>query len=297
MPHGLKLGLSSYSFRPLMQAGQMRIEDVFAWLQKHGGEHLELASLSVAPEGGDLGYELGADAEMLDRLKTASSQTGIPLSGICIGADFIGAERRTQIERTKRYVETCASLGLRHLRHDVVMWSRRQAELGEFEREFAGIVDACAEVAEHAARHDVIASVEDHGFFMNGSERISRLLHAVASSNFRMTLDIGNFLCVDEDPLTGTRAGLPLASFVHLKDFYVRRESPGPGWLQTHGKQYIRGSVFGYGDLPVELILRDILASGYQGFVSLEYEGNEPTQFGCETGLNNIKRILGKIAG
>jgi L-ribulose-5-phosphate 3-epimerase len=294
----MKIGLSSYSFRPLMLDGSMRIEDVFAWIRDNGGEHLELATLSVAPVGEDMQYDLGADQETLDRLKTVTAETGIPISGICIGANFIDADtRRTQIERAKRYVELCDRLDVRFLRHDVVPWSLRATEAAEFEQAFPVIVDACREIAAHAERLGVIASVEDHGFLMNSSERIKRLIHAVNSSSFKMTLDVGNFMCVDEDPLMATRASIRHASFVHLKDFYVRPTKPGPGWLETLGGQHIRGSVFGFGDLPVTEIIRSVVQSGYDGFVSLEYEGNEPTLFGCETGLANARRLIAEVTG
>lgn len=292
----MKIGLSSYSFRPLMLDGSMRIEDVFAWVRDNGGEHLELATLSVARPGEDMQYDLGADREMLDRLKAASAETGIPISGICIAANVIDKDtRRAQIERVKRYVELCDRLDVRFLRHDVVPWSLRATEAAEFEQAFPVIVDACREIAEHAERLGVVASVEDHGFLMNSSERIKRLIHAVGLPNFKMTLDVGNFLCVDEDPLMATRASIRHASFVHLKDFYIRQAKPGPGWLETLGSQHIRGSVFGFGDLPVTEILRSVVQSGYDGFISLEYEGNEPTLFGCETGLANARRLIAEI--
>ena len=295
----MKLGLSSYSFLPLMRNGSMQIEDVFSWVRDHGGEHVELATFSVAPEGTDIHYRLGDDSESLDRLQTASRDTGIPLSGICIPANFIGqgeAERRAQIERAKHYVELCDRINVRFLRHDVVQWSHK-GDTAAFESEFAGIVDACHQIAEHAQRYGVTSSVEDHGFFMTSSERIKRLIHAVDLPSFRMTLDVGNFLCVDEDPLLATRACLPQASIVHLKDFYIRPTSPGEGWLETAGGRYIRGSVFGFGDVDTRQIVQSIVASGYDGFVSLEYEGGEPTDYGCATGLNNIRRMLGEIAG
>jgi L-ribulose-5-phosphate 3-epimerase len=38
-----------------------------------------------------------------------------------------------------------------------------------------------------------------------------------------------------------------------------------------------------------------VLQSGYDGFASLEFEGNEPILFGCQTGLDNLRRILGEI--
>lgn len=55
------------------------------------------------------GFELRADQgrDSVERLRKASNETGIPLSGICIGANFIGDDRRAQIDRAKRYVELC----------------------------------------------------------------------------------------------------------------------------------------------------------------------------------------------
>lgn len=294
----MKLGLSSYSFRPLMENGSMTIEDVFSWLAANGAEHLEIATLSVAPAGADASYDMKGDEETVARIRAASRQSGIEVSGLCIGASFIDPQdRKAQIQRVKNYVEVCDSLGVRFLRHDVVPWALRPRDTAEFETAFPVIVEACQEIADFAAGHGVTTSVEDHGFFMNSSERVRRLIYAVGRANFRMTLDVGNFLCVDEDPLMATRASLPQASFVHLKDFYVRRKEPGPGWLRTLGGQFIRGSVFGYGDLDTRAILESVVASGYDGYVSLEYEGNEPTIFGCETGLGTIRRMLSEIAG
>jgi Sugar phosphate isomerases/epimerases len=296
----MKLGLSSYSFYPLIQNGSIEVEDIFRWVKAQEGEHVEIAAFTLAPPGSDANHELGKDAEMVERIEASVRETGVVVSGICIGANFIDidpAERREQIERVKRYVELCDRFGARFLRHDVVTWSRRLKDIPEFEREFAGISEACQEIATFAGRYGVMTSVEDHGFFMNSSERIRRLMHAVGLPNFRLTVDVGNFLCVDEDPLVATRACLPHASFVHLKDFYVRRTCPGPGWLETVGGQFIRGSIFGFGDLDARALLKSVVDSGFDGFVSLEYEGGEPAPAACETGFANIRRLLGEIRG
>lgn len=296
----MKLGLSSYSFRPLLANGSMQIEDLFDWLKINQAEHLEIATFSFAKLGVEAGYDLTADTETLQRITSASAKTGVPISGICLGAKLVfvdEAERRAEIDMVKRHIELCNRLEIGLLRHDVVLWSHRMKQTAEFETVFPAIVDACHEIATFAAIQGVTTSVEDHGFFMNGNDRIKRLLHAVDLPNFKFTVDVGNFLCVDEDAVVATRASLADASFVHLKDFYVRRRSPGPGWLETLGGQFIRGSVFGYGDLETKMILEAVVASGYDGFVSLEYEGNEPTLFGCETGLGNIRRMLSEIRG
>ena len=295
----MKIGLSSYSFRPLLANGSMTVEGLFDWLVAHEAEHLEIASFSFAAAGTEVNYDLTADTEMIERIETAVARSGVPISGICLGASFLGTadERAAQVAMVKRHVELCDRLGARFLRHDVVPWSLRLTDTAEFEAAFDGIVAGCAEVADFAKGLGVVTSVEDHGFFMNSAERLLRLHHAVGRDNFKLTVDVGNFLCVDDNPDVATRRTLPLASFVHVKDFYVRQTEPGPGWLRTHGGQFIRGAVFGYGDLDTAGLMKAIVASGYDGFLSLEYEGNEPTLFGCETGLGNIRRMLAEIRG
>lgn len=291
----MKLGLSSYSFRPLLANGTLTVGGMFDWLSENGAEHLEIASFPFARQGDQTGYDLTRDSEIISAFARASARTGIPISGICIGASFAfnsQEERRSQIDLVKRHVELCRRLEVQYLRHDVAPWSHRLKDTAEFEEQFGGIVEACQEIADYAAERGVVTSVENHGFFMNSSGRVNRLIHAVNRPNFKFTLDIGNFLCVDEDAVVATKAALPQAGFVHLKDFYVRRTSPGTGWLETLGGQAIRGSVFGFGDLETSMIIEAIVASGYDGFVSLEYEGNEPSLFGCATGLDNARRML-----
>lgn len=294
----MKIGLSSYSFRPMLTDGRMTLETLFDWLREHGAEHLEIATFSFATPGTEAGYDLSADEAVLKRLEAAVARTGVPISGFCLGASFLGQgdERAAQIDLVKRHVELCARFGAGFLRHDVTPWALQLSDMGEFETAFSSIVEGCREVAEFGARHGVVTSVEDHGFFMNGAERLLRLQHAVGHANFKLTVDVGNFLCVDDNPYVATRRTLPHAAFVHVKDFYTRRSEPGPGWLKTAGGEFIRGSVFGYGDLDTKALLESVVASGYDGFLSLEYEGAEPTLFGCEVGLKNIRRMLKEIA-
>lgn len=295
----MQFGVSSYSFQPLMRRGEISLEGVFDQIARSGGTHLELATLTIG-QGGEamMDYELYDDPETLARLRAAAENSGIPLSGICIPASFIDedpATRRRQIDRAKRYVDLCADLGVGFLRTDVVPWALRPESYAQVEALFPVIVEGCQELAAHAEARGVVTSIENHGFLMNGSERCRRLVHAVNSPNFRMTLDVGNFLCVDEDPLIATRNCLDIASYVHVKDFLLRKDLPGPGWLQTLGGRHIVGTVFGFGDVATRDIVRAVLSSGYDGYVSLEFEGNEPSLMGCDTGLANVIRIFDEV--
>ena len=295
----MEFGTSSYSFQKLLKAGDIGIEGVFDQISGSGGTHMELATLTVGPGLEDMmDYDLSGDAETRKRLEAASRESGVTLSGMCIPASFIDedrAARRAQIDRAKRYVDLCADMGVGFLRTDVVPWSMRPESYAQVEALFPIIVEGCAEVVEHAAARGVVTSIENHGFLMNGSERCRRLVQAVDSPHLRMTLDIGNFLCVDEDPFVAVNNCLGIASYVHVKDFLTRKHYPGPGWLEPLGGRHIVGTVFGFGDVKTRAIVRRILQSGYDGYVSLEFEGNEPPLMGCDTGLKNVIRIFDEV--
>ena len=125
------------------------------------------------------------------------------------------------------------------------------------------MVEAAAEVADYAARYGITTMVENHGFFVNGSDRIIRLAEAVNRPNFKMCLDTGNLLCVDEPPETSIRKCMPYVGMIHLKDFVS--------------------------------IVRNIRASGDDGFVSLEFEGIEDSRRGTYTGLQTAKNLFADI--
>ena len=125
------------------------------------------------------------------------------------------------------------------------------------------------------------------------------MVYEVGAPNFGTTIDVGNFLCVDEDPVIATTLNIGYARYIHLKDFYVRPRTrlPGDGWLRTAGGNYLLGSIIGFGDMDIPGVLGAIAAGGYGGYASIEFEGNEDCLFACRTGLANIRRILAESVG
>lgn len=290
----MKIGMSSYSFLPLLADGSLTVPGLFDWLSTNGADHLEIATFSFARGADSATYDLATDEKTLSEIEASVARTGVEISGICLGADMLGDNRAEEIAKVKRYIDLCVRLGAKYLRHDIVIWGNRLADTAAIENAYPILADACREIAEYGATKGVVTSVENHGFVMVSADRLTRLHHMVNHPNFKLTVDVGNFLYVDENPYVATKRTLPHASVVHFKDFYMRKTEPGPGWLTTAGGKFIRGSVLGYGDLDVQALADAVIASGYDGYISLEYEGGEPTLFGCEHGLNNLKRFLGK---
>lgn len=160
------------------------------------------------------------------------------------------------------------------------------------------IVEGCRQIADYAAQFDITTTIENHGVSVQASDRVQRVLQAVNRQNFRTTLDIGNFLCVDEQPLVGVRRNLPLASLIYAKDFYYRPfdQDPGGGkWFRTSHGNYLRGSIFGQGDIDARRILKIIKEYGYDGDITLEFEGMEECREGTRLGLDNLKRVWEEV--
>jgi sugar phosphate isomerase/epimerase len=104
---------------------------------------------------------------------------------------------------------------------------------------------------------------------------------------------MGNFLCVDEDPAKALGRVLPYAFHVHAKDFHVKPgngPNPGQGWFRSRAGNYLRGAIIGHGEVPIAQCLGIMKRSGYDGVLSIEFEGLEDPLKGIAMGLENLRR-------
>ncbi|MGK9251087.1 sugar phosphate isomerase/epimerase family protein [Paenibacillus humicus] len=281
----MKLGLSTYSLYQALRAGEMTVLDVIDFTAEHGGEHVEIVPL---------GYELTGNPELVGQIVERAAQRGIAVSNYAVGANFQGLSEenyRAEIQRIKEQVDIAAALGARFMRHDVA--SDTDLSIGNFNRSLDKLAAACREIADYAAGFGITTSVENHGYFIQHSDRVQALVEAVDRPNFRTTLDVGNFMCADENSVAAVKANLPIASVVHFKDFYLRPSyrNPGEGWFRTAGGSYLRGAVIGNGDIDMPEVVRIVKSSGYDGYVSVEFEGLEDCRLGARAGLANLRRL------
>lgn len=297
-----KIGISSYCLAGPLERREMDLPGVMRWAKESGAEHLELVPI---------GYTLLENEELCRQVAEISKELDLPLSNYAISADVLKwdkDERQAEIRAIQAHVDVAARLGITRMRHDIASFARpREADTpADFEKEFFMMVEAATEVADYAARSGITTMVENHGFFVNGSDRLIRLVEAVNRPNFKMCLDTGNLLCVDEPPETSMRKCMPYAGMIHIKDFYIRKKDRlsglhGPfdpkaeGWFESLGGNMLRGAILGQGDIDTVSVVRDIRASGYDGYISLEFEGIEDSRRGTYTGLQTAKNLFTAI--
>lgn len=291
----MKIGLSSYSIGRAINAGEFDILGAIQWIADNGGQHVELSPF---------GYSFdGPKDKLIAAVKKQAKKCKIDLSSYTIGANLTTAgedqhdmtvkERKAEIKRLKGQVDIAAALGVKLMRHDVGVRPFQQCTAAQFDLDLPKVADACREIALYAAKAGITTTVENHGFFFQGSERVHRLVNLVALDNYRTTLDIGNFVCSDEDPLSATMNNLDIAAMIHFKDFYIRDYVPTPdGWFRSLHGRYLRGSITGCGDLKLCKVAQAIKNSGYDGYISIEFEGMEECKVGSKISLNNVKALF-----
>ena len=281
----MKIGLSTYSVHRLLQSGEWTVLDAIDWIAEQDGEHVEIVPV---------GFSVREQSGLADAIRKRAEKCKLDISNYAIGAQFLQPDQSSyerEIERVMGEVEIAHRLGVRLMRHDVASLPPGEATIARFEEVLPALVEACARVADHAAQFGITTSVENHGYFIQASDRVQRLVRAVNRDNFRTTLDVGNFWCVDEEPAAAVKKNVSFASMVHLKDFYRRR--PGPlfekGFFSTAGGYRLRGAILGHGDLDLHAVVKELKAVGYDGYISVEFEGMEHEREGALISLNNAR--------
>lgn len=287
----MKLGLSTYSLYRAIQQKKMDVLDAIQWISDNGGEHVEIVPF---------GFNLQEDPSLIDKIRQKAEDVKIDISNYAVGANFIqnsDKELENEIKRIMTEVDIADKLGVKLMRHDVSWRPVAESTVKQIGADLPILAGACRRIADYAAQYGITTSIENHGYYIQGSDRVQMLLNAVDRPNFKTTLDVGNFMCIDEDPLSAVKKNLKYASMIHLKDFYLRPydQNPGEGWFPTYSGNYLRGAIVGHGDIDMRGIIKFIKESGYDGFISIEFEGMEDCELGSKIGMDNARRLWNEL--
>lgn len=283
----MKLGVSSYSLHRAIESKELSILEAIEWVAANGGEHVEIVPI---------GYDLTKDTELAAAIRNKAKEVGIDISNYAIGANFLTETQEqydAEIARVKREVDAANALGVKLMRHDVA-WNA-DTSIKAFNDNLEKMAEACRQIADYAAQYGITTSVENHGYFVQHADRVQALINAVNRPNFKTTIDIGNFMCADENSVIAVKKNIGFASMVHVKDFYLRHRNPGAGWFTTISGNYLRGAIAGQGDIDMYEVIRVVKQSGYDGYLSIEFEGMEECKQGTKIALDNIRRIWDEV--
>ncbi len=272
----VKLGLSTYSYWHFRDP-KVSIETVI-----DEAARLDVSGVDVLHRQMD-----AEDTAYCNQLKRHAFLNGIDLIALSIHQDFVDPDpeyRKQQIAHTVHCLELAHQMGIPAIRLNSGRWNTiktfddlmkaRGVEpmpegvtLDEGFKWCIDSIEACLKVAEKLG---VILALENHWGLTNTPEGMLRLLKAVDSPWLGALMDTGNFL---EDPYEKLKLIAPKTVFVQAKTYYG-----GGEWYTL--------------DLDYKKVARILADVGYNGYVSLEFEGKDPAASGVPKSLKMLKRAF-----
>ncbi|MDR0731872.1 MAG: sugar phosphate isomerase/epimerase [Treponema sp.] len=286
----MKTGVSSYCFEGLRRGGSYTLFDAIAYAKKTGYDAIEFTEF---PKSGDL-----TPQDLARKIRDACNAAGLFVANYAVSADFLygsGGDIKRETARVKESVDIAKILGAPGMRHDSG-WGFKDTALGRNYRDAIRIMaPAIREVSEYAAAAGIRTMCENHGTFMQDSYRMEELVLAVNHPNFGLLVDMGNFMCADEASLHALPTVMPYAFHVHAKDFLWkpgREPKPDNSWFSTRAGNHLRGTILGHGEVSAAQCIDYIKKSGYNGTISLEFEGPEEPLDAIRRGYEFIKACI-----
>ncbi len=288
----MRISLSTYSLSRRMEEGSLTQLSCIAKAKEMGFDSIEFAD--IWPHDGS------SKEEYAKRLREECQRLDLPVSAYVTGAEFLQCEDLSgEIDRVRHEAELAALLGAPKMRHDVTSgYPAGYCGPRSFDNSLPTLARACREVTAFAAELGVRTMVENHSWFCGNSDCLEKLANAVNHPNFGLLCDMGNFLDCDEDPVLACSRVAPYTIHVHAKDFHLKKGTetdPGEAFFYTRGGNRIRGAIVGHGAVPVRQCLGILKYAGFDGDVSIEFEGLEEPELALTLGLQNLRRYLKEL--
>jgi sugar phosphate isomerase/epimerase len=283
----MKLSVTTYSFSKYIQQTKCDYFKICDLTKEMGFEGIEFVNLD--------NWEMTNDClKTAKELREYCAKIGLEIVSYTVGANLLCDDVKAEVARIKGCVDVAEALGAPVMRHDVV-WALRNEPLYTYRSAIKEIAPLINEITEYAKSKGIRTCTENHGFVFQSPERVEELILAVNNPNYGWLCDMGNFLCADADPIKAVSIAAPYAFHVHAKDFLIKSgtypQVPGFG-LVTSGGNYLRGTVVGHGEVPVRACVNALKKAGYDGWLSLEFEGAEDCLYGIQTGLDFLKTVI-----
>jgi sugar phosphate isomerase/epimerase len=253
-------GCCAYSYGSYLGKGKMTMEQFI----------VEAVNLGVLGVDITTYWLKSTESTYLASLRNFAYRHGMPFSGLAIGADLCqpeGPKRKEVIETVRKWVDATELAGASHLRvfGDKLPTGATEAQAVQW------VVETMKPACEYAASKGVILGLESHSGLSTKAANIVAILRGVDSPYAGCNLDISNFR---DNPYEQIQACLPYATHTHIRDFYGEPRRP----------------------LDLDRVWQMFAQSGYKGYMSVEYEGEEDAMSGVPKLINKIKPLCQKYS-
>lgn len=258
----IPLGVSTYSYWHFSEE-KCPIEKVIDHAAKLGFDGVEILHRQMENES----------ADYMNGLKRRAWEAGLDLIMLSIHQDFVDpseTQRQEAIDHTRHCIDLAHQMGIPAIRLNTGRWGtirsfddlmaangQEPALDGYTDEDAIGwCVDSIRECLPHAAQAGVVMALENHWGLSTSVDVLLRIHQEVGDPWLGINMDTGNYV---GDPYPQIEKLAPHASIIQAKTY------PGGGVWYTLDLDYPR----------IAGIVRD---AGFQGYVSLEMEGNAPAE-------------------
>lgn len=255
-----KFSLAAYSYRDILQGknASITLADFIDDCAKFGLEGTELTSYY---------FPNPVTKELLALLKAQAFRLGLEVSGTAVGNDFglpAGPKRDEQIALVKRWVDYSEILGARAIR----VFAGHTPKDGTDEEAHKQMVAGLEECCEYAGQHGIYLALENHGGPTATPDGLLKIIKDVKSPWMAVNLDTGNF---------------------HGKDIYAELEAAAPYAVNVQVKVVIAPAGGSKQPMDYKRLAKILTASGYRGYIVLEYEEAGDPRTECPKHLDQIR--------
>ncbi|WP_291999358.1 sugar phosphate isomerase/epimerase [Caldivirga sp.] len=268
----MNLGVSTYSFWHF-EGEKMPINHYLEKAARHGFSGVEILEDHLRGLGtGDL-----------REVKRTAFTLGLSIYAVSIHNDFVNpltGSRDKEIELVKKWINAAYSLGASIIRINSGRWRTiksfdelmknkgKEPPLPGYSEEDAlrWVEESIRSLLPAAEDLGVILGLENHWGISGKASNMVKMFNDVSSKYFRAIMDIGNF----------------------IEDTYEQLEMIAPYTAMVHAKTYFGGGVWYTLDIDYDKVFNMLRRYGFNGWVSLEYEGRED----YDTGVAKSKELL-----
>lgn len=277
----MKLSVSMWSVVHNVRTGQIDLPGFIDFVADQGAAGVELLDFFWRDESSEI-----------PQVKQRTKDAGLEIAVYSVGNDFFhpdAKERKQQLTEMKHAVNVANALEVNLMR----VFSGNHKKGYDLEDGMDWIIEGLSESADYAQEHGVTLALENHGLMAGRSDQVRHIIDIVDSPALRANLDTGNFLLVGQNPTDAARNLADMVALVHLKDFARAPKDQAEHVYYGLDKLAYTGTVVGDGEVDLAAILDILRDAGYDGWLSLEYEGApDPLTIGVPKSLEAARALL-----
>ncbi|MFC0524709.1 sugar phosphate isomerase/epimerase family protein [Pontibacillus salicampi] len=227
----------------------------------------------------------------LAEVKAELVKQGLPVCAYDVTNNFVKAsaeERAQEVEKVKDGIRVAVELNCPVVRtfcgdlNGAITYEDGQR----------WIVEGLKECAALAEKEHVYLAIENHGLLAGKSGQVKEIISKVDNPYVQATFDTGNFLLVHESPMDAFNQLKDKIIHVHFKDFREKTaEDRHKGFTSIQGTELL-GTIPGDGEVDLAYIMNGLKEMGYNGWLSMEYEGLDDAKEANEEAVRRLRQYI-----